>query len=308
MGTRELDLAVLSKAGIFRQKQPDYFVFRLKAVAGDLTVQQLSSIASVAEQYGRGAVHLSARQGIEIHYVHRDNIEKAQRSLKEAGVEMGASGPRVRVIVACPGEESCKWGIFDTKKIARELDKRYFNQEAPSKFKMAVTGCFNNCTKANENDIGIRGAIEPEWIASACCDCRLCLELCPAKVIVRSERGSEGSAEYLYSTDPQNCINCNLCTQHCPGEAWVIGRQGYNFSVGGTMGKTPRFASLLKKVVDNEEELYGLVDRALACYRKHGKKRERFGHMIDRIGLEIVRAEILGESGGAVLFEQNREL
>ena len=107
MQVYEPDLALLSKAGIMRQRQPDYYVMRLKAVAGDLSVQQLSCIAGVAEQYGRGVVHLSTRQGVEIHYVHRDNLEKAQLELHQGGVEMGASGPRVRVIVACPGDETC---------------------------------------------------------------------------------------------------------------------------------------------------------------------------------------------------------
>ena len=297
MHGQEIDVAAaLSKSGMFRQKQPDYYVMRIKAVAGDLSVEQLSCIASVAEQYGRGGIHLSTRQGIEIHYVHFDNLEKAHQELIQGGVEMGASGPRVRVIVACPGEETCKWGLFDTKKIARELDKRYFNAEAPSKFKMAVTGCFNNCTKATENDIGIRGAIEPQWNPSSCCDCHLCLKICPPKAIERREHGSNGCMEYLYATDRESCINCNLCTLHCPGEAWVIGRQGYNFYIGGTMGKTPRFATILKKVVEREEELYELADKALACYRKHGRKKERFGHMIDRIGIDTVNAEILGAS------------
>lgn len=288
------DPAALSRAGIFRQKQPDYYVLRLKAVAGDLTALQLLGIARVADRFGRGIVHLSTRQGVEIHFVHLDNLEKARLELQEAGVEMGASGTRVRVIVACPGEETCKWGVFDTKKIARELDARYFNSETPSKFKMAVTGCSNNCTKASENDIGIRGAIEPAWVPSSCCDCGLCLQLCPVKAIERRESGHNGSTEFAYLIDREECINCSACTMHCPGEAWVVGRKGYNLYIGGTMGRIPRFASLLKKLVESEEELYLLIEKALAVYRESAVKKERFGHMIDRIGIEKVREKILG--------------
>ena len=291
-----LVVAPLNREGMIRQKQHDYYFIRLKAVAGDLTATQLACIALVAEKYGRGAVHLSTRQGVEIHHVHHDNLENARRVLEVAGVQMGASGTRVRVIVACPGEATCKWGSIDTKKIARELDTRFFNQEAPGKFKMAVTGCANNCTKANENDIGVRGAIEPEWVSASCCDCKLCLQHCPAKAIERKESGSNGTRAYRYTVDRESCINCSVCTQHCPGEAWVIGRQGYTLFIGGTMGKIPRFATILKKLVESEEELYDLIQKALTCYRKHGKKKERFGHTIDRIGIETVRAEILGVS------------
>ncbi len=291
MAEQELDLTALSRVGMMRQKQPDYYVMRLKAVAGDLSASDLIAIASVAEQYGRGFVHLSTRQGVEIHYVHRDNLEPARLALQQAGIEMGACGPRVRVIVACPGGETCRWGVIDTKKLARELDTRYFKQETPSKFKLAVTGCANNCTKANENDIGIRGAIEPEWSSPECTDCGLCVSLCPLSAIERKD-SDEG---YSYVIDQDRCINCSICTSLCPTNAWVAARKGYTLFIGGTMGRIPRFASVLKKMVVTDEELFLLIERAIALYREKGRKKERFGHMIDRIGLENVREELLGE-------------
>ena len=129
MQVQEPYVAPVSKVGMMGQKQPNYYVLRLKAVAGDLTASQLSCIAGVAEQYGRGVVHLSTRQGVEIHYVHRDNLENAELELEKSGVELGSCGPRVRVIVACPGGATCRWGVFDTKKIAKELDSKYFKKE-----------------------------------------------------------------------------------------------------------------------------------------------------------------------------------
>ena len=285
-------VAPVSKVGMMGQKQPGYYVLRLKAVAGDLTVSQLSCIAGVAEQYGRGVVHLSTRQGVEIHYVHRDNLESAELELQQGGVELGSCGPRVRVIVGCPGAETCRMGVFDTKKIARELDARYFKQDTPSKFKMSVTGCANNCTKANENDIGVRGAIEPKWLPAGCSDCGLCISHCPVNAIER-HHNNDG---YIYTSDEDKCINCNICTSNCSDKAWVVGRKGYTLFIGGTMGRVPRFASILKKVVESEEELFLLVEKAVAYYREHGRKKERFGHMIDRIGLERVKSDILAEA------------
>ncbi len=288
MSYSELDHAALGKVGMMLQNQPDYYVMRLKAVAGDLTVRQLARIAEVAEQYGRGFVHLSTRQGVEIHYVHRDNLGKAKELLAEAGVEMGACGPRVRSIVACPGGETCRWGVIDTKEMARELDARYFKQEMPSKFKFAVTGCSSNCTKANENDIGIRGAIEPLWLEDSCTDCGLCVSFCPVGAIARKDTDEAVS----YEADEDACVNCTVCSSLCPSSAWVVGRKGYTVFIGGTMGRKPRFASVLKRIVETEEEVYALVDAAVSCYREHGKKKERFGHTIDRIGLENIREEI----------------
>jgi dissimilatory sulfite reductase (desulfoviridin) alpha/beta subunit len=279
---------------MIRQKQQDYYLLRLKAVAGDLTATQLACIALVAERYGRGVVHLSTRQGVEIHHVHQDNLDNARHVLQIAGVEMGASGNRVRVIVACPGAATCKWGVIETKKIAKELDTRFFNRDVPSKFKIAVTGCASNCTKANENDIGIRGSIVPVWVSESCCDCGQCLNRCPVKAITRHDSRNNGKKEYGYSIDQESCINCSICTQHCAREALVIGKKGYTLFIGGTMGKIPRFATVLKKMIQSDEELYDLIQKAVACYRSHGRKNERFGHMIDRIGIATVKADILG--------------
>lgn len=295
MSQSKLDLDTLKKVGMMRQKQEEYFVMRLKSVAGDLTARQVARIADVAERYGRGFIHLSTRQGVEIHYVHRDDLEKARLELAEEGIEMGACGPRVRLIVACPGGETCRWGAIDTKAMARELDARYFKQETPSKFKMSVTGCSNNCTKANENDIGIRGAIEPAWVAGDCTDCGLCVTLCPVDAIERQEPGASAGEEYRYATLEDRCINCSICTSLCPTGAWSVGKRGYTVYIGGTMGRVPRFGSILEKVVEDEAEVYELVDRSIGYYRAHAKKKERFGHMIDRIGLDTVKEAILGK-------------
>jgi dissimilatory sulfite reductase (desulfoviridin) alpha/beta subunit len=294
MSDNNRDQAALGRVGMMRQTQPEYYVMRLKAVAGDLTSRQLACISSVAEQYGRGFVHLSTRQGVEIHYVHQDDLERARLALAEAGIEMGACGPRVRSILACPGDETCRWGVIDTKSMARELDARYFKAEAPSKFKLSVTGCAHNCTKANENDIGIRGAIEPRWAQESCTDCGLCVSFCPVKAIGRRE--TDDSDGFRYEVDEESCINCSVCTSLCPANAWVVGRKGYTVFIGGTMGKVPRFASVLKRIVETEEEVYELVDKAFNYYREHGYKKERFGHMIDRIGLESIKEEILEAS------------
>jgi len=62
------------------------------------------------------------------------------------------------------------------------------------------------------------------------------------------------------------------------------------------MGRVPRFASILKKVIESEDELFLLVENAVAFYRENGQKKERFGHMIDRIGLDRVKKEILGKA------------
>ena len=49
-----------------RQKQKGYGSLRLAVIGGNLTAENIKKVAEVAEKYGRGYVHMTSRQGIEI--------------------------------------------------------------------------------------------------------------------------------------------------------------------------------------------------------------------------------------------------
>lgn len=287
MSATRLDPAELSRNGMIRQKQEEYFVIRLHSVGGDFSVEQMKKVLEVAERFGKGHVHLSTRQGIEIHFVHDTLLEAARQELESAGVSMGVSGPRVRVVTACPGGATCRWGIIETKEIARDLDRVYFRQEMPYKFKIAVTGCPHNCAKASENDVGVMGGIRPTWEASACNDCGACVKACPVDAIEEIDGN--------YAVDSTRCINCNICTSTCPTGAWTALERGYILWLGGTMGKKPRLATRRTELIPTKERLYVLIDRAVAYYRANGHKKERFGHTIDRMGVEKSLETIFGK-------------
>ena len=154
-----VDYATLKKGGFMRQKQKNNFSLRLRVVGGNLTAKQLAKIAEVSENYGDGYVHLTSRQSVEIPFVKLDDVEAVKDALAEGDVEPGVCGPRVRTITACQGEAICPSGCIDTYALAKELDDRYFAKELPHKFKFGITGCQNNCLKAEENDVGIKGGI-----------------------------------------------------------------------------------------------------------------------------------------------------
>lgn len=283
--SEKFDLASLKKIGMIQQKQKEFFAMRLHAVGGDFTSEQLKKVAEVAKKYGRGQLHLSTRQGIEIHFVHQENLEPARSELEAAGIAMGACGPRIRIVVACPGEATCRWGIIETKEIARDLDAKYFRRETPYKFKLSVTGCPHNCAKATENDIGVMGGILPAWNKDLCSNCGLCLNICPT--------GAISDVDGSYVLDEKKCINCSICTSSCPVDAWQVAQRGFILWLGGTMGKTPRLATRWPGLIDSRQRLDELIERAIEFYQRHGRKKERFGHTIDRIGIEKTMEEIL---------------
>lgn len=271
-----------------KQVQEGRYALRLHAVGGDLTVEQLNAIAAVAATYGAGGVHLTTRQGMEIHEVKKADLEAAQSALEQAGIKMGGDGNRVRIVIACPGNATCRYGSIDTKAMARELDHRYFRMDTPYKVKLGVTGCPNNCGKAREADIGIMGSRIPRWEKEGCIECNLCIKLCAPQAI-HAEDGD-------YIRDESKCINCSACTVRCPVGCWKTVSLGYTILIGGTLGKRPRLGIPLAIHVATHEEAIALVDKTLQYYIAHGQPRERLGHMLDRLGEDHVKQEILSRT------------
>ena len=178
----KVDYAALKKGGFMRQKQKNNFSLRLQVVGGHLTAENLITVARVAEKYGDGHVHLTSRQSVEIPFIKVGDVEEVKEELAKGGLRPGVCGPRVRTVTACQGSEICPSGNIDTYDIAVKLNERYFGRELPHKFKFGVTGCQNNCLKAEENDMGIKGALQVEWLPDKCINCGVCEKRCAASM------------------------------------------------------------------------------------------------------------------------------
>ena len=198
-----VDYATLKKGGFMRQKQKNNFSLRLAVVGGNLTAENLQIIAKVAEKYGDGHVHLTSRQSVEIPFIKLDDVEEVKEVLATGGCKPGVCGPRVRTITACQGSAVCPSGNIDSYDIAKKLDERYFARELPHKFKFGVTGCQNNCLKAEENDVGIKGASIVEWEEAACINCGICEKTCRVDAI--------STVDGKIVLNEEKCNNCGRC-------------------------------------------------------------------------------------------------
>ncbi|HTF99794.1 MAG TPA: sulfurtransferase TusA family protein [Nitrospirota bacterium] len=291
--TAPANIDELKRVGIIAQKQKDTYLIRLRTVGGDMTAGDLETVARVSRTYASGGVHLTTRQAIEIHDIPVENLQAAREELEENGIVLGVCGPRGRGIVACPGNATCTSGLVETKELASELDAVYLRIQAPHKFKIGISGCPNNCSKPVENDIGIMGGVLPAWKQEACVACKLCVSICPAEAI--TQQGER------FVLDEQKCILCGLCIRNCSSAAWVAKKTGYTLYLGGTMGKRPRLGTKARILIESREDLLHSIRRAFDFYVAHGRKKERFGHTLDRIGTDSAFACIFSDqTGGAV--------
>jgi dissimilatory sulfite reductase (desulfoviridin) alpha/beta subunit len=292
---RDIDYTALKKGGFMRQRQKNRFSLRLRVVGGQLDAVKLSKISEIADKFGHGYVHLTSRQGVEIPFVRFEDIGRVKDELASVGLSPGACGPRVRTVTACQGAEICPSGLIETSGLADELDARYFGRELPHKFKIGITGCRNNCLKAEENDLGIKGGTRPEWDACACTFCGLCTAVCPSGAIADTGYDAPDARELRLLEEV--CVYCGRCAQSCPSDAWS-GRPGYILSFGGTFGNDIRKGRTLLPLLLSEEEVFAATDATIAFFDAHGRAGERFAKTIERTGAETLRKNLRAAMGG----------
>ncbi|MBR3306244.1 MAG: 4Fe-4S binding protein [Lachnospiraceae bacterium] len=271
------DYSTLKKGGFMKQRQKDHFSLRLSVVGGQVNAEQLVAITEVAREFGHGYIHLTSRQGIEIPYIKLEDIDKVKDALAEGGAVPGVCGPRVRTITACQGSEVCPNGCIETEELARELNDRYFGRELPHKFKFGITGCQNNCLKAEENDVGIKGGVRVSWNKEKCINCGICVKQC--------REGAITLTDGIVSLETDKCNYCGRCAFACPTDAYET-TVGYLISFGGLFGNKINKGELIVPFVEDKETLFAICDAALSFFKENAKPSERFKYTIDRVGRE----------------------
>lgn len=281
----EVDHNELKKGGFMRQVHKNRFSMRLKAVGGQLTVEQLQTLQSVAKKYGQGYVHLTSRQGVEIPFIKLSEIAQVKEELTAGGLQLGACGPSVRTITACQGKAVCPSGLIETTQLAKDFDQRYGGRELPHKFKLGITGCRNNCLKAEENDLGIKGGMLPAWTEDNCSFCGLCAAVCPAKtIVVRRE-------EKVVDFSENDCVHCGKCVKVCPVDAWT-GKAGFLVFFGGLYGNRIAIGQQMLPIIFSTEALHQIVEKTLEFFTVHGRAGERFAYTLDRGGWDLLKKEL----------------
>ena len=191
----------------------------------------------------------------------------------------------MRTITACQGSATCPSAWIDTLGLAQKFDDRYAGREFPHKFKFGFTGCYNNCLKTEENDLGIKGGVEPKWNENLCTYCGVCQAVCPAQAITVDK------ANKKVVLDEEKCVYCGKCIKSCPTDSWE-GEPGFVLSFGGTYGSHIRIGKHVLPILYDEDTLFKVVDRTLAFYTEYGKPSERFGITLERVGWEKFKAAL----------------
>jgi sulfite reductase (ferredoxin) len=149
------------RSNIRPQRQSGYVTVTVALPLGDITANQLRSLADIVRRFTKETIRTTVEQNFVIRWVSKNDLPELYRALN--AVKLAAAGAGALVdIVSCPGTDTCKLGISSSRGLAGELRKRvseasYQADDALRNLHIKVSGCFNSCGQHHVADMGFYG-------------------------------------------------------------------------------------------------------------------------------------------------------
>lgn len=159
------DLERLKWGGIFfRKPTPGLFMMRIRITNGQVNSTQLSALARIARQLGNGILDTTTRQQIQLRAIKIGDIPNILRTLDAVGLtSLQTGGDNVRNVNCCPLAGLTPMELFDAAPVGIEFTTLFLKNKAfsnlPRKFNVTITGCQENCTPAESQDIAMTPAV-----------------------------------------------------------------------------------------------------------------------------------------------------
>src|SRR5579884_94693 len=152
------------RRGIYGQRQPGVQMVRTKIPGGMLTAGQLEQLAAIADEFGGGRGHLTTRQNMQFHFVPLAQVPDLLHKLADTRLTTReACYNTVRNVTACPLSGLLADEPFDVRPYAQRVAFAFLHKELtdsmPRKFKIAFSGCGDDCMATSINDVGLRARI-----------------------------------------------------------------------------------------------------------------------------------------------------
>lgn len=281
------------KKNAFRiSKERGMTASRVRVPGGKCNAEVLGMVKEIADKYGNGNVHLTTRQGFEIEGISLDDIDKVNEMLQpiienlgtnQVNPNTGYPSSGTRNVSACIGNRVCPFGNYNTAEFARRIEDAIFPNDLH--FKIALTGCANDCIKARMHDFGIIGMTLPQYDPSRCVTCGACVKGCEKLSVKALSKENDKVVR-----NEELCVGCGVCVTKCPTRAFTRSKQKYyRLTIMGRTGKrNPRLGEDFMVWVDEDTIIkvilntYKFVEKYIDRNAPGGK--EHVGYIIDRVG------------------------
>ncbi|GAA1535133.1 nitrite/sulfite reductase [Brevibacterium sandarakinum] len=159
--------------------EDEYFMMRIRTDGGALNLEQLRTIAQIAEDFARGSADLTDRQNIQLHWVEIENVPEIWRRLEAVGMQTTeACGDVPRGFLGSPVAGIAADELIDPTPAIEEITRRYIGDPSlsnlPRKYKTAITGHPSQDVVHEINDCSFVAVEHPEhgigydlWVGGA---------------------------------------------------------------------------------------------------------------------------------------------
>ncbi|HKW33687.1 MAG TPA: hypothetical protein VJN92_11825 [Candidatus Acidoferrum sp.] len=153
---------LLKWLGVFyRRPTPGKFMMRIRMANGFARSVQLRAIAELSRRLGNQVVDITTRQQIELRGFTLESVPEMWEKLRGVDLRSLQTGQdNVRNINGCPLAGLNQNELLDASPVVQDLDRFIVGDNGnpeftnlPRKFNITVTGCLDNCTHAESQDI-----------------------------------------------------------------------------------------------------------------------------------------------------------
>ncbi len=144
-----------------------YFMMRVRIPGGQLSADQLRTVAGIAKEYGRDLADITDRQNVQFHWIRIEDVPAIWARLEEVGLSsLQACGDVPRNILGCPVAGIDENEVIDATAALRAteavaaLNPEFVN--LPRKYKTTISGCSSQCTAHEINDVSFVGVLGPD--------------------------------------------------------------------------------------------------------------------------------------------------
>ena len=155
----------LKWVGVFhRRPTPGHFMMRIRMPNGILTAAQARLLAAITRESGRDIADITTRQQVQLRWVTIENVPAIIERLDAAGLSSLQTGmDNIRGVVGCPATGLTPRELVETAPIAAAFQRIFLGSKAfsnlPRKFNVTITGCLENCTGPETQDICMTPAV-----------------------------------------------------------------------------------------------------------------------------------------------------
>ncbi len=148
-----------------RRRTPGFFMMRIRITAGRTSAKQLHTLADISERLGNEVLDITTRQQIELRAIKLQSVPQILKALEDVDLNSLQTGmDNIRNVNTCPLSGLTPNELLDAYPLTVEFTKLFLKNKAftnlPRKLNPAITGCYENCTHAESQDIALVPAMK----------------------------------------------------------------------------------------------------------------------------------------------------